>query len=275
MKTTRALLCSLAALTMTLAACDSASTDAGPTTIDGDVLADASATTAPQDGGAATANGLGGDMDAATGAGSAGDVDLSTATGPGDSDRATNTGPGAGDLALSTAANDDGAATSSPPPEAVPTEAPSDSELAEPSLDPVEAKADSAGGLLATTVAVGVYPEYDRVVFDLEGEGSPGYSVRYAEQAVEDGTGLSLEVDGDAVLQVTLTGTRYAEEGETYEGGPGVFSPDRTEEVEQVKLLSTFEGQTQAFIGIDDADTPFRVFTLSEPARLVVDVAHR
>lgn len=275
MKPSRPFLCSLAALAVTLAACDSSSTDAGPTTIDADVLADASATSGSGDSDVATANGLGGDMDASTATGRDGDFDLSTATGPGDSDLATSTGPGAGDLAPATAAGDDGGATSSPLAEAAPTQAPKDSELADPSLDPVEAKADSADGLLATTVSVGVYPDYDRVVFNLEGEGSPGYSVRYAEQAVEDGSGLSLEVDGDAVLQVTLTGTRYAEEGETYEGGPGVFSPDRAEEVEQVKLLSTFEGQTQAFIGIDDADTPFRVFTLSEPARLVVDVVHR
>ncbi len=274
MKTSRSLLCCLAALTVTVAACDSSGTDAGPTTIDADVLADASATPNSGDSNLATATGLGSDMDTSTATGMNGDSDLSTATGLDDSDLATSTGPGAGDLAVSTGTGDESAATSAAPAAAAPSEAPSDAELADPSLEPVEARAEAEAGLLATTVSVGVYPDYDRVVFNLEGEGSPGYSVRYAEQAVEDGSGLSLEVDGDAVLQVTLTGTRYPAEGETYEGGPGVFSPDRTEEVEQVKVLGTFEGQTQAFIGIDDADTPFRVFTLSEPARLVVDVVH-
>ncbi len=271
MKTSRPLWCCLAALTLTLSACDAASDDAGPTTIDADVLG----TSGPVDSDGSTATGSGSDMDASTATGRQDDLDLSTATGPGDSDLATSTGPRAGDRASTTASGDGAAATGSASAAAAPTEAPDDAGLDDPSLDPVEAKADSQDGLLATTVSVGVYPDYDRVTFNLEGVGAPGYSVRYAEEAVEDGSGARLEVDGDAVLQVTITGTRYPDEGETYEGGPGTFSPDGTEEVEQVRLLSTFEGQTQAFIGIDDADTPFRVFTLSEPARLVVDVVHK
>lgn len=268
MKTSRPLMCCLAALTVSTAACDSASNDAGPTTINADVL-DASPTS---DSDNSTATDPGDDMDASTATDGPGDSDFSTATGSGDSDLATSTGPSAGDLSSSTSAGDNADATESAA--AAPTEAPDDGDLDDPSLDPVEAKADSKDGLLATTVSVGVYPDYDRVVFNLEGQGAPGYSVRYAEEAVEDGSGANLEVDGDAVLQVTITGTRYPDEGETYEGSPGSTSPDGTEEVEQVRLLGTFEGQTQAFIGIDDADTPFRVFTLSEPARLVVDVVH-
>lgn len=273
MTMSRTLICSLAALTLTLAACDSVSDDAGPTTIDADVLAD---TTGATDGDGSKATGPVGDTDSSTATGGPGDADLSTATGFGDSDLATSTGPSAGDLASSTASGDGEAATgSAEPAAAAPTEAPDDTDLADPSLNPAEAKADSPDGLLATTVSVGVYPDYDRVVFTLEGDGAPGYSIRYADEAVEDGSGTNLEVDGDAVLQVNITGTRYANEGETYEGGPGTFSPDGTEEVEQVRLLSTFEGQTQAFIGIDNADTPFRVFTLSEPSRLVIDVVHQ
>lgn len=270
MKTSRSLLCCLAALTLTLAACDSAGDDAGPTTIDADVLD----TPATGDNDESTATGFGGDMDDSTATGVQGDSDLSTASGSDDSDVATSTGALGGDLASSTSSGDDSAATGLAPASAAPTEAPDDADLDDPSLDPVEAKADAEAGLLATTVSVGVYPAYDRVTFNLDGEGAPGYSVRYADEAVEDGSGASLDVDGDAVLQVTITGTRYPDEGETYEGGPGIFSPDGAEEVEQVRLLSTFEGQTQAFIGVDDADTPFRVFTLSEPARLVVDVVH-
>lgn len=270
MKTPRPLLCIVAALTVTLAACDSSSSDAGPTTIDDDVLANTPTTSGPADNDSLTSTGSLGDTDESTATGMRGDSDLSTSTTPSDSDLSTSTGPSA---AGASASSDDADITSSASP-VTPTEAPKDSDLGDPSLNPVEAKAESEDGLLATTVSVGVYPDYDRVVFTLEGEGAPGYSVRYADEAVEDGSGASLEVDGDAVLQVNITGTRYPNEGETYEGGPGTFSPDGTEEVEQVRLLGTFEGQTQAFIGIDDADTPFRVFTLSEPARLVVDVVH-
>lgn len=283
MTMSRPLMCCLAALTLTVSACDSATNDAGPTTIGEDVLADKPIRSGPADDDGLTSTGSQSDTDMTTTTGvradadlsmstAASDSDLSTSTAVSDSDLSTSTGPSAAEAAASTASGDDTDVTTSP---VAPTEVPEDSDLAEAQLNPVEAKAESEDGLLATTVSVGVYPDYDRVVFALEGEGVPGYSVRYADAAVEDGSGASLDVDGDAVLQVNITGTRYPDEGETYEGGPGTFSPDGTEEVEQVRLLGTFEGRTQAFIGIDDANTPFRVFTLSEPARLVVDVVHQ
>lgn len=258
------------ALTLSVSACDALGlSSTSRETEEQDTAADdaaAQSTQAP----------TGGDSDASTATGM--DTDLSTATG-GDADSVTATAsPTGDDLSTSTGDSDVSTATAgAPEPEGTPdapTETPEDQALAEPSLDPVEAPATGESDLLSTTVRIGAHEGYDRVVFDLEGEGVPGYSVSYVDSAVENGSGTVLDVDGDAVLQVVITGTRYPAEDEAYEGGPGVYSLDAADVVEEVRLSGTFEGRTQAFIGIDDADTPFRVFTLSDPARVVVDVAY-
>lgn len=265
MKTSAALLCGLVGLTMSLSACDALSDDAGPDTIDQDVLTgDSQATARPT-----TA-----DTDLSTSTGN--DTDSSTATGtPNDSDASTATGLGVGDSDQVTATGgfgDDDSATASPGEAAAPTEAPDDAELPDLSLDPAEGAAGGDSDLLSTTVRIGSHPDFDRVVFDFDGEGTPGYRVSYVDSAVQDGSGATVDVDGDGILQVVMTGTRYPAEDEAYEGGPGTYSLDAAEEVEQVRLSGTFEGTTQAFIGIDDVDTPYRAFVLSNPSRLVVDV---
>lgn len=198
-----------------------------------------------------------------------GDSDLSTST-FGDSDLSTSTF-GDTDQSTSTAAPEDGDTSTAT---AAPTEAPADEQLPAFSQDAVEGSEQGDGQLLSTTVRLGVHDDYDRVVFDLEGTGTPGYRVDYVDQAVQDGSGQIIDVAGDAILQVVISGTRYPEEGESYEGGPGTYSLDAAEVVEEVRLSGTFEGLTQGFIGIDDEGSPFRVFTLSDPPRLVVDIQH-
>lgn len=159
------------------------------------------------------------------------------------------------------------------------TTEPEDEPTSEPegfTTAPVQDPSFPAGGgdLLHGTVRVGVHDGYDRVVFDLIGSDVPGYRVEYVDQAIEDGSGNPVAVDGDAILQVVITKTRYPEEGEQYEGGPGTYDAAGAEKVEEVVLSGTFEGMTQAFVGVDDGPAPFRVFTLTDPTRLVVDIQH-
>lgn len=263
MKTSAAVLGSLAALTLTLSACDSLGGDAGPSTVSQDVLTDAPDQSARP----TTADG---DMNAATGTAQPNDMDQATATGfgddaLGDTESATSTA-GPGDGSSATAEQPSGTT-------AAPSETPEDAELSEFSLEASEGEAGSENDLLSTTVRIGSHSDYDRVVFDLDGDTTPGYRVSYVDRAIEDGSGATVEVGGDAILQVVITGTRYPGENETYEGGPGTYSLDASEAVEEVRLAGTFEGRTQAFIGVDDEDTPFRTFVLSNPARVVVDVA--
>lgn len=190
--------------------------------------------------------------------------------------------------------------TVNPPPVDVTTEAPDDTASAEPTPtatesapapsdpgteEPTDAgslpewltagtpSASDPGGdemLLPVGLRVGDHESFDRVVVELEGNGVPGWQVEYVEEALTDGKGDRLDVDGDAILQVYVSGTRYPDENEDHYDGPMVL--DGEDVVEEVHYVGTFEGLTQLFIGVDDGQADFRVFPLADPARLVIDV---
>ncbi|MPV36257.1 AMIN-like domain-containing (lipo)protein [Georgenia subflava] len=129
----------------------------------------------------------------------------------------------------------------------------------------------SGGDLLPTGVRVGAHEGYERVVFDFQGSETPGWRVEYVDAAIEEGRGQEVDLDGDAILQVIATGVRYPEEAETDLLAQGSFDTEQTDLVDEVFVTGIFEGQNQAFIGLDE-QVPFRVFTLTDPSRLVVDL---
>ncbi len=139
----------------------------------------------------------------------------------------------------------------------------------------VSADEQAASGdalVTVTDIRTGRHDGFDRVVFEVEGEGLPGWDVRYVEDPVEQGRGNPVEVAGDAVLQVTVTGVGYP-----FDTGVEEFATDGPvagsgEAVTEVVWDATFEGTSVAFIGTT-GQTPFRVYLLEGPARVVVEVA--
>lgn len=125
-----------------------------------------------------------------------------------------------------------------------------------------------------TDLDFGVHDGYDRVVLGLEGQGSPGWSVRYVETPRAQGSGNPVEVEGDAYLNVNITGVIYPNEpdGQPYEG-PEQINPESSGVVQEVEVGGNFEGYRQAFIGLGSRQ-PFRVFALDNPTRIVIDVQH-
>ncbi|WP_218027173.1 AMIN-like domain-containing (lipo)protein [Cellulosimicrobium cellulans] len=137
--------------------------------------------------------------------------------------------------------------------------------------DTQDPSADAA--LTVTDVRVGHHDGYDRVVFELGGTGTPGWRVEYVDQPVDDGKGDVVTVDGDAYLQVMISGSGYPmDTGVDEYAGPNPVRAGDDSEVEEVLLRGVFEGYTQAFVGVDDEQRPFRVFSLEDPTRVVVDV---
>ncbi|ACZ31309.1 conserved hypothetical protein [Xylanimonas cellulosilytica DSM 15894] len=144
-----------------------------------------------------------------------------------------------------------------------------------PFVDPgtvAEAEPGDDALLSVTDVRVASHDTFDRVVFDLEGTGTPGWRVEYVDEALDDGSGLPVEVDGDGVLQVRISGTGMPMDTGVDEFSGGTVELDG-ESVEEVVYRFVFEGYSTAFVGTDDR-APFRVFTLENPTRLVVDVQH-
>ena len=138
--------------------------------------------------------------------------------------------------------------------------------------DTGEASGGSVGTL--TDIRVGGHEGFDRVVFEFNGPGVPSWNVRYVAEAVGDASGLPVDVDGDAILEVTLFPVAYPMDGTDPYTGPSVIAVAGTEQVTEVVNNSLFEGYLQAFIGIDDGEQPFRAYSMTDPARIVVEVQH-
>ena len=132
----------------------------------------------------------------------------------------------------------------------------------------------SADALVSVTdIRIGRHDGFDRVVFEADGTGTPGWDVRYVDAAQSQGSGDDIEVDGDAVLQVTITGVGIpADTGVDEYSGPDRLSSGDAEVVTEVVWDSTFEGTSQAAVGVT-AEAPFRVYLLEGPARVVLEVA--
>jgi hypothetical protein len=107
----------------------------------------------------------------------------------------------------------------------------------------------------------------DRIVLRFAGDGKPGWAVRYVDEAVVDGSGEVVDLDGDAILQLDLFGTPTQASGTTRPMHRRLAG-----DVVDLHALRAWEGVTQVFLGIDGERTPFRVSALAAPSRLVVDV---
>lgn len=123
---------------------------------------------------------------------------------------------------------------------------------------------------LITGLEVSSHGDYDRVSIEFTGEGPLGWNAQYVAQAIEQGRGEPIAIDGPAFLQVGVTGTTFPttdEENAVYYSGSDVQSAGNIRAVYD----SSFEGITQVIIGMDK-ERPFDVYMLLNPLRVVIDV---
>ncbi|HEX2075436.1 MAG TPA: hypothetical protein VHF92_16750 [Geodermatophilus sp.] len=188
-----------------------------------------------------------------------------------DAGTGTDTSSSGGSAAGSSAPASESPATDSPATgEDGTSDAPPFPGNAEP--DTAEASADAL--VTVTDIRTGRHEGFDRVVFEVGGTGTPGWDVRYVDQASSQGSGDPVDVAGEAVLQVTLTGAGYPyDTGVEEYAGPDPLPGQGTEVVTEVAFDATFEGTTVAFVGTS-TEAPFRVYLLESPTRVVLEVAH-
>jgi predicted secreted protein len=106
---------------------------------------------------------------------------------------------------------------------------------------------------------------FDRIVFDEVGSWSD-VSVRYVPAVVADPSGLPVAVRGRYFLQIVLSNTVLAP------GVAAVLTPQFPELV-QVRRVGSFEHVVTFGAGVTSL-RPFRVFRLTSPNRVVVDILH-
>jgi len=162
--------------------------------------------------------------------------------------------------------------TSAPPSAAPPVKVPEFPEGTREQYVPSKGSRD----LVLLDIRVAEHDGFDRVVLDFRGSGTPGWNVKYENVPRADGSGKRVDVRGDSFLTVFVDGTTgdaYPEKSpmDLFDGPPH-FAPADGGIVHDVNYLGVWEGGASVFLGLDGDRTPFRVFPLRDPSRLVIDL---
>jgi hypothetical protein len=142
--------------------------------------------------------------------------------------------------------------------------------------DPVTAPAKGHETALLERVSVGRHEGYDRVVLQFK-DVLPGYRIEYVKPPLrQDGSGNVIKVSGKAFVTVRMEPASGFDltknEGELVYTGPRRISGEQagTSVIREVVQISDFEAVLMWAVGLEER-VDFRVTTLEDPARLVVD----
>ncbi len=161
------------------------------------------------------------------------------------------------------------------PSSAPPTTVTTSAEASPTDATPKTGEGSSTAGVTVTAIRIGHHDGYDRVVYEFGGKGTPGWKVAYVDKAIQDGSGKTLDVSGRSILEVTITGAAYPfDSGVSEYLGPNPLEEPTASAVAEVRYGATYEGIAQSFIGVTADKPPFAVSALTNPTRLVVDVAN-
>jgi len=133
-------------------------------------------------------------------------------------------------------------------------------------LPPVRSD-DPAKALALTGIRAAAHEGFTRVVLEFSGEGTPG--VRHAawtDEAVEQGRGLPIQVEGGAVLDLVIDGTPMTASNTPYPSGTHTRAGDL-----DIVSDGSFEDNTHIVIGAPTA-REFQIGFLSNPVRMVIDI---
>ncbi len=192
----------------------------------------------------------------------------------------TTAAPAATTAAPTTAAPTTAAPTTAAPTTTVPSCDPSWSTAANVTAGWPGAASSAPGRALQQEVRIGTHPGYDRFVVEFEETGRvpAGWSIGWISGTpLHDGSGEPVDIAGSAFLEVRFLGSAgwaIADPAEWY-SGPQEFSGASIGAVNLVEaeMAGDYEGYVTWFVSAD-SQTPFNVFTLSGPPRLVVDICH-
>lgn len=133
-------------------------------------------------------------------------------------------------------------------------------------LPPVRSD-DPTKALALTGIRAATHEGFTRVVLEFAGKGTPGvWSAAWTDEAVEQGRGLPIQVEGQAALDLVIDGTPMTATENPYPSGMHTRAGDL-----DVVSDGTFEDNTHVVIGAPAA-RQFQIGFLSDPVRMVIDV---
>ena len=133
-------------------------------------------------------------------------------------------------------------------------------------LPPVRSD-DPTKALALTGIRAATHEGFTRVVLEFSGEGTPGvWRGAWTDEAVEQGRGLPIQVEGEAVLDLVIDGTPMTATENPYPSGTHTRAADL-----DIVSDGTFEDNTHVVIGAQ-ATRQFQIGFLSDPVRMVIDI---
>jgi hypothetical protein len=141
----------------------------------------------------------------------------------------------------------------------------------EPTTERSEREGDGGTDLSVVEVRVGAHEGFDRVTFELAGEGEVGWWIEPDDEPRAQGSGAPIEVAGSTTLVVALQPLPYPDEGQGLQAPDRVAAPDDAVTLTEVVQGTLFEGQHRFIIGLD-GPTAYLVDRLEDPQRVVVDL---
>ena len=133
-------------------------------------------------------------------------------------------------------------------------------------LPPVRSE-DPTKALALTGIRAATHEGFTRVVLEFSGEGTPGvWRGAWTDEALEQGRGLPIQVEGEAVLDLIIDGTPMTATENPYPGGTHTRAGDL-----DVVSDGTFEDNTHVVIGAPTT-RQFQIGFLSNPVRMVIDI---
>ncbi|MDO4630826.1 MAG: hypothetical protein Q4A82_00820 [Corynebacterium sp.] len=136
------------------------------------------------------------------------------------------------------------------------------------------AAAQAPDKLVPTGMIVGNQDDYDEVVIQFSGSGTPGWFSDYVDNPTQQGSGKPIEVPGENAISVLVEGVvlpfEAGVENPTINPIPSIGPA-----ISEVHYDGTFEGKAQFVIGLKGDKLPYSIRTESNPTRLIINVQHK
>lgn len=126
--------------------------------------------------------------------------------------------------------------------------------------------------LAVTNVKVENHEGFDRVIFELQGTGEPGWFIDYTPTPVQQGSGSPIQFNGHTALNVNIDGTVYPFELGIENNNVGII-PGSGKTITEVHSVGTFEGRSQFVIGLNGNSRPYSVQRQADPSQITIDIA--
>lgn len=133
--------------------------------------------------------------------------------------------------------------------------------------------ASTTQGIYPTEIRAARHDGFERIVIEHAGTGTPAMLVEYVDNPVAPGSGLPIELDQDAILEVIWSGMASTDDIDDSQlmtvGEP--ITDFNTSAIQSALVNAPWEATSSYFIGLDE-ERPYAVAIYDDPVRLVIDI---